>query len=257
MARKRRRNNRKIRKNVIYRKIYLYVSIVIAVGIAGVVLSVAGIRFLYSRYFKVDRIITEEVLDRDIENYILGKNIFNLDIKKVHGQLLSRNPEYKYVEITKQLPSVVNIHIEKRAPFFQLKIDNMYVVLDRDFFVISEYSYTPYDNLIIVETDGIKTGMLKKEKVVRDPRLIRVAQLIDAIKQIMGDSVVMVEKINAYRLSSLSFIFKGVNVIVGEGRYSDKISLFRDFLLNKFKQDLSSLNYIDLRSQKPYFGYRR
>ena len=215
-------------------------------------------RIKRSDYFRVKQISFIGPMD-SISNVIVdmmrGKSIFEVEIEGIRKELKDRYPEYRNIWVIKRFPSEIRIEAEKRAPFAQIK-DKGYYTLDDEFVILSREFNEPEEGLLVINITGI-SGPFVKGRQIRDTRLVKSYQLIEALMEGGILNRFSVDSINAGMLTALSFYLNGVNIIVGADNYKPKIDILNELISSQAISDFSSLNYLDLRGEKPHIGYRR
>ncbi|MCM8827375.1 MAG: cell division protein FtsQ/DivIB, partial [Candidatus Omnitrophica bacterium] len=179
-----------------------------------------------------------------IINFIQGKSLLNLDLEFIYNQLITKHPEYKSVMIRKIFPSTLVINVVKRYPFAQIRKDGFYL-LDEEGVVLSNVSFIPYEDLIIVDMSNYNLG-IRRGKVIKEERLLLAFDLIRALRKVGLIENYDIERIDANNLNEIYFLIGDIKVIVGKGNYEDKLFVLKNLLGNKLKNS-SSLGYIDLR----------
>jgi len=223
------------------------------------IVSVAGYfsfqRLRSSDYFSVKRIVAPKELATFIRPLVEGTSLFDVDSRRVHEAINRRHPEYKHIWVERLFPSTVRVVVEERVPFAQLK-NNFFYLLDREFVITADRSTTPFKGMVTIVIDDFAQAARRGVRI-EDERLIKAYELIDSLKGHEAMKDFRINHINANSLMTISFSLQGVRIIVGSGGYSRKIELLGDIIQKKLKGDLSSLIYIDLRSKRPYIGYKR
>jgi len=125
-------------------------------------LIIWGINFFYnSSYFKIKIIDIsgnsyykdEEILEKT-SKFILNKNIFEIDTKKIESLLKSDFPRIKSAKIERVFPDNASILIEERKPFVILEYNNEYFLLDDENNIIEKITdnLSSYNSLLIMKS---------------------------------------------------------------------------------------------------------
>ncbi|MFA5271848.1 MAG: hypothetical protein WC412_05890, partial [Candidatus Omnitrophota bacterium] len=86
-------------------------------------------------FFKISEVRSNVTIEPFIKNYIKGKSLLSLDMKKVYRTITRMHPEYKDVKIIKEFPSSLRVDISLRRPAVWLHTTKFYL-LDKDGVVI-------------------------------------------------------------------------------------------------------------------------
>lgn len=255
---KRIKRNRRIRRRKPFNyRIYLIIFFFIPLVIIGVIVSINIKNNLGSsigRWLKVREIninpFFNKALNENIEKLTEDKFIISLDIQNIREKILESYPELKDVKIYKKFPYTLEIEIEKRVPFFQIK-SYAYYIVDKDLIII-DAEKKPAEDLIVVEIKNIK-GKLRKGTVINDERVRESSRLVEALGDLPDFPA---QTILAHDLDNFSFICGRTKIILGKGDLEKKLKIFSFLLKNEFDNDLSSIRYVDLRYSKVYISRR-
>jgi cell division protein FtsQ len=158
-------------------------------------------------YFAVETIVVEnnKYIDSEIITSLSGinkgNNIFYINTKRSKSKIGS-NAYISYVDIDRKFPNTILINVKEREATLYLNLDNKYIILDKEGFVL-EISDS-IENLKLVKVDGIKASNIEvgKQITIDELRVKKVlAQFADLIKRNKTDI-----KFDNIELNSLSDI---------------------------------------------------
>lgn len=152
---KRHKQNKKRRLKNSVRNALITIGLLLALLAVGVVLSLTV-------FFKIETInITGSGMysTEDITAYCtvdIGDNLFLIDKNKCSENLEQRLPYIYDVEITRELPSTLNLNITEATPAYMIKNDDeSYTLLDDKFKVLENNSAATADGIVEIQNAGI------------------------------------------------------------------------------------------------------
>ena len=226
----------------------IVIAVMFGVGYLGSVIST-------SKLFTARSIKTDVEITPAIENMILGKSLFSVNTREVYTAVTNMYPEYKQVHIIKQFPSRVRIEVNMRKPVAQIK-GNLYYRIDKEGCILDDGQDVRYSKLIPIEIARYNRGLEKGSKI-NDDRLTAALELIKLLNKSSLPNKYIIDLVNPTSLAALYFVVDNTKVILGKGNFDKKLRIFENLLKEKFNDDLSSVEYVDLRYKKVYVGYRR
>ncbi len=239
------------------RKIGLYVSLIFIFFIF-IVLGRIFSGWIWDKFksvesFKIDTVEIKGKLNSSlkerIEKEFTGKSIF-FDPSSLRGKILNRNPIIKEIRIIKKFPSTVSVEIYLRQPILQIKGKRVFYLIDEDGRILKTLqSSSPKFPLVEI---NVKNTILNNGLVIKDERIKKAIELVKILKKdSFSPSLIL-----ANDLETFSFIQKDseTKIILGKNDLRKKIDLLKVLVKRKFKGDLSTVRYIDLRGDRIYIG---
>jgi len=225
----------------------------------------AGLVWAFSSYVW-DRVISSDIfivrdvksnteLSPTVRSAIVGKTVFALSTRKIYDFVRSQHPEFKSILVVKEFPSTIIIKVIKRIPVVQVKMDGFYAV-DPERIVVSGPYQQLLPGLLCLEISDRPIALTRGQRI-DDKRLSAAMDLAEALRKNGYLAKLPMNEINAVLPAALCFVVGSTRVIVGEADYERKLKVFEKILKEECKGDLSSLEYIDLRYQRVYLGYKR
>lgn len=208
-----------------------------------------------SEYFNIK---TVKVNEKDIDlSFLLGKNIFALDLKKEAKEISTMYPNYYKVRLVRQLPNGISVKLEKRKPLAYLRLYR-YFAIDEEavlFNLDSDNALNP--NLPIIL--GLETKIFGPKGGKRYCDIKELALCLDLIREIKGIRGLKdykIKKIDVSFFPNFSFyILENIEIKIGTSNINHKLRLLNSILTNP-RQDLSRIQYIDLRFKEPVIKYK-
>jgi len=250
-----RNNYLKNRKKKSSLKIYIFAGIFFCL-LAGLTYVV-----IWLPYFWIENINIEDnmtyVSPLEIKEFVPKKSIFLISIDQIKNEILNKYPEIKIVEIEKRLPNILNIKIQER------KNVGVWCQIEKEIErKINECFYFDSDGIIFREASLIKGSLVLNVYGTKKPIKIRdnimsseLFEFILTVKQKLPEikitSVSLPEVIDFEIVS-----FEDLIVTTSQGwqiyfnpTYSvrSQLEALRIVIEKEIKQNLSSLEYIDLK----------
>jgi len=242
------------------------------------------VRTVKCAYFNISRIVMRGGADIAPPSYLLGKNLFSVDLEKIEKRLFFDYPKLYRVDILRSLPDALVINAEERLPVAKIKlqlatpakkrgqnkiyfVDEEAVILEMS--LIEKYEKLPeiiglagkIKNFYIgqrLRNDDLKVALniLKAYNVTDNLRVypieyIDITDSSGAFFEIMA-SPFSPSKASTARASRNKL---RVKVIIGRDETKKRIKILSS-LLPKIRSNLKKVKYIDLRFQDPVTGTR-
>jgi cell division septal protein FtsQ len=192
--------------------------------------------------------------DRDFQ-YLVGKNIFGLDLKK-HAQFIqSLYPEYRSARLVRYMPNQICVDLMKRTPVA---------------FINSQPALYVDDNMIFFEciNGAAEKGVpviSGKETLNRrfrsgtrcsDPGVLFAIRVIQQAKQSRALKGYRIERVDVQEGASVSLYFPGqLEVRIGQDNLKNTLQILGS-LLNQVGNGVSNIEYIDLRFKDPVIRFK-
>ncbi|MBU1121747.1 MAG: FtsQ-type POTRA domain-containing protein [Candidatus Omnitrophota bacterium] len=240
---------------------YVWISFLLILFLTGIIYL--GKTIYDSDLFRVKKIKAQEYLTNSINNKIMGQSLFTLDIRKIYAELVKVYPECKNIHVRKEFPDSLNVEMEKRVPFIQIRKEKFYPV-DDGAIILSEGDDEPIEGVVSADLGGYDKPLKKGDRYI-DKRIDYVFSLMKVLKSEQFFDGFSVELINAAHPEAMYFVVSDnndntsnqVEVIVGKDNFKRKLYLFDNVLKERLQGTLSEVKYIDLRYNKVYLGYKR
>ena len=209
-----------------------------------------------SDYFTIKNILVHPSL-RFIESdkmlYVKGKNLFEVDLKKIQNQLQLQYPYVSHLRVIRRLPDQIFIMARERAPFAQMKVGGKNVVVDEEGSVVLT---TEIPAAALPWIAGISPPKVRLTigSVIKN-REVQIA--LGIIKTFYTNRDLLryqILKIDVSNLSEINFfITDDLKIIMGQEAVNYKLTIL-GLLLSQAKAELGDVKYIDLRFKEPILG---
>lgn len=261
MAKNRRQNSRakfrkpiKIKFSAVKSIFKFFLLIFLILGLSFIVFRFFS-NFSQTKVFKVKRIIINDKVNLKFRNSLIGRSIFKVKLDEVYKDINAQHPEYKSIHVHKEFPDTLRISLVKRDPVAQI-VHAGYYPIDKAGVITSDASLSPLPGLIPIEITDY-TLLIRRGSRINDERFKLALRFIQSLENSGYLKDLRPELINPTNPEAFYFVIKGVRIMIGSTDLSNKLKVLNDILREQVKGDFSSMEYIDLRYEKAYLGYRR
>jgi len=245
------------------------IAALLVIALAGYAIGVYLGRFLMtSDYFKIKNIVSRQATQFDL-SYLIGRNIFSLDLKKEARYLLANYPIYKRIRFVRVLPERLFVDYIQRQPVGIVKLYR-YFYVDEDgvlFDIPQDMKEFPLPLITGLETKifGPKPGFgynnikelnlalgiiqgAQRNKVLRGFQIKRID-----VANITNASIFINIPVPKINLADKNIQPGGgilLEIKVNSDKVKEKVSIISDVLVQAEK-DLANIKYIDVRFKEP------
>jgi len=224
-----------------------------------------------SNYFNVSDIISKEQLNGNLD-YLKGKNIFTLDLRKESLNISAKCPDCLKVRVARILPDRLFVEFIRREPVALVKLYRYFVV---DQYGVFFGSMPNPGNLDLPLVTGLETKLfgvtLGRRYVTKELALV-----LNIIKEFNNSSSLKgysIKRIDVGTADDVSlFIPLNLNkeayaqwqpsarenileVRISQGNILEKIAVISG-LINQEKHNLANIKYIDYRFKEPVIKFK-
>ncbi len=181
---------------------------------------------------------------------LIGRNIFSVDIKQIHRQLVSQYPQITQLRVQRQLPDTIVVLARKRHIIAQMPVKGKYLLIDME----NVGLYLALKPLPVPMIEGLRfdqahyvPGTALNVKGLSD-----VVDILNALKTHKNTAALKVLNVQAANPSKIELnIDGGWKVLIDNDNALEKINML-DFVLNQ-RHGVSEplVNYIDVRFKEP------
>lgn len=245
-------------------------SIIIFMALFSVIVYVGKI-FKNSDYFKIKDIVVNKGNAGVDFSYLVGHNVFNIDLNKESGYISELYPAYSNIRLIRVLPNRLFVGFTERKAIAYIKLYR-YFCVDKDSVLLSLPQEVQEFQLPVIL--GLETKIFGA-KPGRQYNIKELTLALDIIKEIKINSLsrnYMVQKIDVTSFTKAScFIipleppdspqgknvkeFNGLEVRVGQDNISDKVRVLAGLFI-QLKSELKRIKYIDLRFKVPVIKFK-
>lgn len=234
---------------------FLFVAIVV-LGIGYAVAGQLRRHFMQSDFFKIQSIVVDpslQFIDSSDLKYIIGKNIFTVDLRTVKRQLSHKYPQASDLRVNRRFPNQVSIVAKRRVPFIQIPLAQQTAVLDEEGVLLSLEEKPDKDLPIIVGSNPVNVRPILglPFRVDNMPVAVKVMKLFSANNELKSYSVA---EINIANMSKIYFtLTSGLQVIIDKDDVAQKMRIL-SVILAQDALDFKDIKYVDLRFKEPIIG---
>lgn len=216
-----------------------------------------GIALLKSSdYFIVRDIVYDpslKFMDAEFMAGLKGKNLFNVDLKKIERQLQMEYPRFSQLRILKKFPNQILVVASTRAPFAQTRINGKIAILDDEGAVVA-LSADLDTHLPLVTGVRLSTGKITIGSPMQSIPLSTALAVVKAFRAEATLAAYRISKIDVANLSQIYFyITEDLKVILDEDDLGRELKIL-GLVLSQTKNELENVRYIDLRFKEPVLG---
>lgn len=208
--------------------------------------------------------------------YLLGKNIFAVDLRKEEESILKIYPEYRLIRLVRVLPDRLFIDFLRRRPVAYLKLSRYFCIDENAVIFNMPAGIEPADSSGRPQ-DQVFPVILGLDKKISGPKpgarynykeLISALHIIKAMKSNIALRELRVKSIDLADRSNISFLIEvpsgiqnyvkngrpagpdNLEIKIGDNYVNDKINILGSLFVQE-KKDWSNIKYIDLRFKDP------
>jgi len=206
-----------------------------------------------ANFFAVKGVIVIEGDKKDF-SYLVGKNIFNIDLEAESEYISQLYPSYNKVRLIRVLPDKIFVDFKERKPVAYIKLYRLFAV-DEDGVLVNFASGEHPDLPVIIGLDtkifGPKIGIKYN---IADLRFA--LDLLQQMKLRKNLSPYRITSIDVSMPGQVSMLIDGrLEVKMGRERLADMCAILSG-LFNQARGDLENMQYIDLRFKEPVIKFR-
>ncbi len=231
-------------------------------------------------YFQVRNIIVKQDPGPNL-NFLLGKNIFSIDLAAQAAYISQFYPDAKSIKLTRVLPDRIYVDAAKRTPVAAVKLYK-YFAVDQDGLLFNLETPAPLDTLPVIT--GLETKIFgpKPGKIYNTKELLLALQIIAQANKSMVLKDYFIKKVDAASPANLSVMMEippdtsaiqsaskvqrgaGLNpapigkqyleVRFGGANIRAKCKLLENIMAQE-KDELCQIKYIDLRFASPVIKF--
>ncbi|MCX7928014.1 MAG: cell division protein FtsQ/DivIB [Candidatus Omnitrophica bacterium] len=197
-------------------------------------------------------------------DYLRGKNLFTLNLKKEASKIAQRYPSCQKVRLIKFYPDHLFIDLIKRKAVASIG-DYPRVCVDENAYIFEMNQSNTCESLPIIY--GIEQWQVPLDRQSKSMQLFHALRIIKMLSKQNKLNRFHLKSLNVTQLSSASFILEPIQmastseqtsfeVRIGEEFLEERIS-FLATLLAQMGDNLYNIEYIDLRFQEPVIKFRQ
>ncbi|MBI3990572.1 MAG: FtsQ-type POTRA domain-containing protein [Candidatus Omnitrophica bacterium] len=191
-------------------------------------------------------------LQKEVE-WIIGRNIFYLDLKYVSDKLQKGHPEISEARVIRRFPNEIVIELKLKRPLAQVRAGRHYLIGDGGVVLPPGGSDLPYQNLPYILGTNVKPARLRVgERLQNTERIFKFIQVTQGKRLPPGCVITALDLSNPKEVTF--FTSQAIEVRVGEDGFEDKLSrfvlLWPELIKEKPAPQRIDLRYPDIRVKK-------
>lgn len=201
-------------------------------------------------------------------SYLIGRNIFNLDLRKESEYISGLYPRYKSVRLVRLLPNRLFVGFTERKALAYVKLYR-YFGIDKDLVLLDVVPESINGDLPVIlglETKifGARPGrQYNIRELAVALEIAREARINKLFKEYRIKRIDVTNAANASFFIQLSDYAEGGNlgkerlleVKVGQDSIGERLGILSD-LLTQLNNDLGNIKYVDLRFKEPVVKFK-
>jgi cell division septal protein FtsQ len=204
-------------------------------------------------FIREGRIIRD---DRDDDfRFLVGKNIFGLDLKKYAQFIQSMYPEYRTARLVRYLPNQICVDLMKRTPIAFINAQPALYVDDNMVFFESISAVAEKGVPVISGKDSLNRSFRSGTRCT-SPGVLLAVRVIQQAKQSKALQGYVIERVDVHDVASVSLYFPGqLEVRIGQDNLKSTLHILGS-LLSQVGNGVSNIEYIDLRFKEPVIRFK-
>lgn len=188
--------------------------------------------------------------------YLIGKNIFEVDLRQVQRRLLNKYSQLSHLKVVRQYPDRIFIEAKKRSSFAQMRFKNRIVIVDQNGVVVT-LSNSFDEALPLIEGVREQDKTLKLGWAVAGKEIQEAMAIIKAyVSRKPLATRFRLKSINVENPSLIYFMMDdNLKIIIDGEEIEEKIEML-SLILSQRNLDLAKVRYLDLRFHEPVIGQR-
>ncbi|MFH1201352.1 MAG: cell division protein FtsQ/DivIB [Candidatus Omnitrophota bacterium] len=234
--------------NPVSKKTAIFISTILLL----VIVAIFSFRLIKGRpYFRLSRISSNYDLGLGEFNQLKGTNIFSLNLKWMHERIISKDSYIKTVKVIRKPPNEVYIEVQKRIPLARTDLGANFLVDTDGALIYAKRNLEEQDLPFLV---GLKNRIPypTRGKVYSNVDEVKIAvTLLNEFRKKPIFKKFRIQEVNVLNLSNTVFFLEGgPQVKIGDNSLKERLAMLEVFL-RQFNEDVSKINYIDLRFKEP------
>ncbi len=193
-----------------------------------------------------------EFIDKKQLIDLKGRNIFTVDLVKMHRRIKSQYPQISQLHIVKELPDHIKILAKKRDPAFAYVLKGKYLLVDREgvaMYYVDKQGDLPSVFGPVGSSMKVVLGTTIANDAINDA--LKIINAFKARQQISRLKIVSLDLSNVSRYTIVCV--GGFKVLLDKEKYSEKLNML-EMMLAQRKIDFNTAKYVDLRFNEPVLG---
>jgi cell division septal protein FtsQ len=178
-----------------------------------------------------------------------GRNIFGIDLSRLHQQIANQYPQISQLRVVRQLPDTIMVLAKKRDILLQAQLRNKFLIIDTEgvtmFYTASPLAF-PLVKGIALDKVKITLGAVSPSK-----ELNLVVELLKELKSHPNTSRLKILTIDAGNLSKIQLlVMPNIQIMIDQDDLVAKVDML-EILFQNGKINWGRVKYIDIRFKEP------
>jgi cell division protein FtsQ len=185
-------------------------------------------------------VTSEEIIN--LSQVDMGTNIFFIDIKNIRTNVL-KNPYILEAEVKRKLPNTIIVSISERQAVFYGKLDDKYLIIDKNGVVLEERE--DISDMKLTKLEGFNFQDAKVGETVPSDNARKISN-IGLITELIGlnSSGIEIDSVNLYDDMNIVITCDNILIKLGSNSIKDKLNLALNIIVNNKLQN--EKGYIDV-----------
>lgn len=218
----------------------------------------SALNFLHTAsIFRIQKVTADadvKFLETRLSNKLRGKNIFSVDLKRLHREIRAIFPQVYDLSVERRFPDSIHVNAKRRDPFAQVMAeDGNYLMID-DEGVIIAFAQKPVEKYPTVIHSHIDKQRIALGMRLATEEIKTAIMVIKAYDNNNNLSKYPITDVDVDNLSKVSFkIGPFLEIILDNEDVASKLDMLVSLIQQK-KLDFREIQYIDLRFKEPVVG---
>ncbi len=205
-------------------------------------------------YFRIRQVVVREgavvLKDRSADfNFLVGKNIFSIDLKRYARSVAAVNPVYRKARMIRYLPDTIGVDLLKRTVLAVID-ENRKLCIDAQLVVFEDDSAIPQRAPVI-------GGFNRNGPCSRPGYKCAMPEIVFAANVIKQSRPLPLARVNvADSMTAELFLLDGLQIKIGADDLAGKLR-FLNNLISQMGREISKVEYIDLRFKEPVIKFKQ
>ncbi len=244
----------------------LFIIVVLAIAV-NFILRI----FTTSGYFNIKEVVVSGKPDKEI-NYLKGRNIFLLDLRKESESIARYSPESLRVNLVRIFPDRIFVDFVQRKPVALVSLYR-YFAVDENGVLFEAYPVVQGKSLTVITGLNSKITKVIPGEKVQSKELALALAIIREAKKFRNLSGLEIQKIDIEGVDYVTILIpveeggkgysdwhpperqKTLEVRISRGNILEKIAVMSG-LIGQEKNNLKDIKYIDLRFNEPVIKFK-
>lgn len=238
-----------------YKKMIISLSILLIIAVTFTSFYVLYFKtpfFVVQDVIMVGKVSDTSVNYDDLQQLIMDKNIFKLDLSVIRSYMLCNYQELLDLQFSRAFPNSIIAFIILRKPVAWVH-QEFYYPVDTDGVILSGVKDYPDKDLPVIS--GVRSSLERHVGRATDSRRVKTALLL--LKELSSSGILNEHKLVEIDISSIRnaifFLEDGLEIKIGNKNYASRLENLKKILQDPKIKPID-IRYVDLRFKEPVIG---